>query len=100
MRPLTLSILACCLLTGCLSGTLPTLVERVQVPPPPNLTAPPLPLPPAASGQVPDLEANHRQVALQYHQLAQQLCLLLAYLQPMPPDCTPWTKNTLNKPKP
>lgn len=100
MHRLTLSTLVCCLLAGCLSGTLPTRVERLQVAPPPNLTAPPLPLPPAPSGQVPDLEANHRQVALQYHQLANQLCLLLAYLQPMPTDCSSWTKNISNKPKP
>lgn len=100
MHRLTLSTLVCCLLAGCLSGTLPTRVDRVQVPPSPNLTAPPLPLPPALSGKVPDLEVNHRLVALQYHQLASQLCLLLAYLQLQPPDCEPWTKNTLSKPKP
>ena len=100
MRPLTRLTLLCCLLTGCASGTLPTTVERLPVPPPPNLTIAPQPLPPAPSGLVPALEANHRQVALQYHQLAQQLCLLLAYLQLTHPDCTPWTKNTTNKPKP
>lgn len=81
MRLLTLLTLACCLLSGCASGVTPMLEEPIKVPPPANLTAPPQPLPQPASGQMRDLELNHRQVAKAYHQLASQMCLLLAFLE-------------------
>ena len=82
MRPLTLSIAASCLLTACAAGTppMPDPTEPIRTQPPPNLTAPPRRLPPAASGRTPDLEANHLQVTKAYHRLASQMCGLQAYL--------------------
>jgi len=56
-------------------------IPPIKVPPPPNLLTPPQALPPPASGRVPDLEANHRQVAQAYHQMASQLCQLLAFIE-------------------
>lgn len=89
MRPLTLLMAACCLLTACASGTLPMPDpdEPVKTAPPPNLTAPPRRLPPARSGAIPDLEANHLAVAKAYHRLASQMCLLQAYLEIRHPEC-------------
>lgn len=87
MRLLTLLTLACCLLTGCASGVRPTVDEPIKTAPPPNLTAPPQPLPQPESGQMRDLEANHTQVAKAYHLLASQMCQLLGYLQINHPEC-------------
>lgn len=90
MTRLTLLMLACCLLIGCAAGPTRMPASEIKVPPSPNLTAPPPPLPPPASGRVPDLEANHRQVARAYHQLASQLCRLLAFLEVEPTECKAW----------
>lgn len=94
MKTPILLIAACCLLSACAAGIQPTTVEPIAVPPPANLLMAPLPLPPAPSGQMPDLEANHRAVAKAYHQLAAQMCSLLAFLQiDTGQDCTPWMKS-------
>jgi hypothetical protein len=77
----TLLIAVCCLLSGCASGIGLTAAEPIKLLPPPNLTAPPRALPPAASGKVADLEANHLQVTQAYHQLSAQMCGLLKYLE-------------------
>ena len=76
---------ALCLLSACAAGPQPIPVDQIPVPPPPNLTAPPQALPPPTSGRLRDLEANHREVARRYHQLASQMCLLLSFLQ-LPSD--------------
>jgi hypothetical protein len=89
MRRLILSMLAACLLNACALGPTPMPAPALVIPPPPNLTAPPQPLPMPLSGQMRDLEANHRQVAKQYHQLARQLCGLLSFLQISPGSNTP-----------
>lgn len=77
--------LVSCLLLGCAAGLQPTpdpsLTAPVPVPPPASLLTPPPPLPPPRSGRLGDLEANHLEVTRRYHQLASQLCQLLAYLQ-------------------
>ena len=93
MRLLTLLTLVCCLLSGCASGVTPTLAEPLKVPPPPNLTAPPQPLPPPDSGQLRDLESNHRETARAYHQLAQQMCNLLAFLEINHDASKPWANS-------
>lgn len=87
MRHLTLLIAASCLLSACASGPPPMLARPIPVPPPPNVTAPPLPLPPPASGRMADLEANHREVARLYHQLASQTCRLLLWLEIDSDEC-------------
>lgn len=92
MTRLTLLMVACCLLSACAAGPTPMPVSPIKVPPPPNLTAPPAPLPPPASGRVPDLEANHLQVTRAYHQLASQLCRLLEFLEQAPSECQAWRK--------
>jgi hypothetical protein len=61
--------------------------QPIQVPPPPSLLQPPPQLPQPASGRMPDLEANHREVAKAYHQLAAQLCALLTFLESATNDC-------------
>lgn len=81
MRLLTLSIVACCLLSACAAGPTPTPVTPLKVPPPANLTAPPQPLPPPDSGQMRDLESNHLATVRAYHLLAQQMCNLLSFLE-------------------
>lgn len=91
----TLLTIACCLLTACAAGPPQTPVPLINVPPPPNLLVPPLPLPAPASGRLRDLEANHLQVARQYHQLASQMCQLLLYLQVPPCPQAPTTLKTL-----
>ncbi|HCY15593.1 MAG: hypothetical protein A2Z93_06285 [Curvibacter sp. GWA2_64_110] len=88
MRLLTLLMLACFLMTGCAFGGPQTPDSKpVKTEPPPNLTAPPQPLPQPDSGRMRDLEANHLQVSKAYHLLASQMCLLLAYLQINHPEC-------------
>jgi len=87
MHRLTLLTAACCLLSACASGPQPMPVEPIKVPPPSNATAPPRQLPPPASGQMRDLEANHQQVARAYHQLASQHCRLLQYLEIQHGEC-------------
>ena len=87
MRLLTLLIVACCLLNGCAAGPTPTLDDPIKVPPPANLTKPPQPLPPPASGQMRDLESNHRAVTKSYHLVAAQLCNLLAFLEVTHEEC-------------
>lgn len=94
MCPLILSITVCCLMSACAFGTPPMRVEPIRVPPPANLTMPPEPLPPPASGAMRDLEANHRQVARQYHQLASQTCLLLLYLEINHDACSRYVGTT------
>lgn len=91
--PLWMTLLACSLLTACAAGPRPMPAAPIKVPPPPNLTTPPPPLPPPASGRMADLEANHRQVARSYHQLASQLCRLLALLEADPPECKAWHRD-------
>ncbi len=93
MKLLTLSILACCLTLGCAGGMLPmpdASIQPIKVEPPSNLTQPPQPLPPAASGKAPDLEANHRAVARAYHLLATQMCNLLDFLEVNRDECKYW----------
>lgn len=92
MRRLTLSIAASCLLTACASGPTQTVVPiqlqpEQKVPPPANLTRPPQPLPAPGSGRMRDLEADHREVARLYHELAAQMCGLLAFLDVRPTEC-------------
>ena len=85
---------ALCLLSACAGGPQPTpaglTIEPIRVPPPANLTQPPPLLPAPASGQMRDLEANHRQVAQAYHQLASQMCGLLSWLQIDHEQCRRW----------
>lgn len=93
MKLLTLLILACCLTLGCAGGMLPTpdaSIQPIKVDPPPNLTRPPALLPPAISGKVPDLEANHQAVAKAYHLLATQMCNLLDFLEVNHDECRQW----------
>lgn len=87
MTRLPLLMLVSCLLSACAAGPQPMPASPIKVPPPPSLTAPPAPLPPPRSGLIPDLEANHQQVARAYHQLASQLCRLLEFLEAAPPEC-------------
>ena len=72
---------------------MPMPVQLIPVPPPASLTTPPPPLPPPVSGQMRDLEANHRQVAQAYHLLASQMCSLLTFLKvhhdAQTDDCNP-----------
>lgn len=93
MRRLLLSIAMCCLLSACAFGVPPTPDEPIRVPPPANLIAAPQPLQQPRSGRIQDLEANHREVAKAYHQLASQMCGLLAFLQIKNEGCEPWTKS-------
>lgn len=92
-QPLLTLLLASCLLSACAAGPQPMPASPIKVPPPANLTVPPQPLPPPASGKTRDLEANHQQVARAYHQLASQVCRLLAFLQAQPPECSRWTAD-------
>lgn len=92
-----------CLLLGCAAGPPPmpdpSLTAPVPVPPPANLLTPPPKLPPPRSGRLGDLEANHREVTQRYHQLASQLCQLLAHLQAPVYGCPtspPTTKRQSN----
>lgn len=100
MRHLLLLTTMCCLMTACASGVTPTLDEAPAVMPQAALTKVPKALPQPASGAIQTLEANHRKVALAYHQLASQMCQLLAFLQLSTEGCEPWTKSTTNKPAP
>lgn len=93
MRLPTLLIAACCLLSACAAGPTPMPAAPIKVPPPANLTAPPQPLPPPDSGQMRDLEANHRETARAYHQLALQMCNLLAFLEINHDECKPWANR-------
>ena len=75
---------------------MPVTAPPIQVPPPANLTAPPRPLPAPVSGRLQDLETNHRQVAQAYHQLASQMCRLLAFLElPRETECRPFTPDAV-----
>lgn len=91
--------LACSLLSACASGPQPTLVQiapqvqPIKVPPPPNLTRAPQSLPPPASGLMPDLERNHREVAQAFHQLAAQLCGLLQTMEIEHRECLPYLQE-------
>ena len=91
MRRLLLMTAMCCLMTACACGARPMPVDAIQVPPPANLTTAPQALPQPPTGRIQDLEANHRDVARAYHQLATQVCSLLAFLQMPPEGCEPWT---------
>ena len=64
----------------------PEVVLAQAVPAPSSLTLKPAVLPQPKSGQLPELEANHREVAKAYHQLAIRYCQLLAFLQERPCD--------------
>lgn len=87
LRLLLLLILcALFLMSGCSSGALRT-PAPIRVAPPPNLLTPPPRLPMPVSGRPTDLLSNHIEVARLYHQLANQMCNLLAYLQ-QPSDPT------------
>lgn len=91
MRRLLLMTTMCCLMTACASGARPMQADPIQVPPPANLTTAPQELPQPSSGRIQELETNHREVARAYHQLATQVCSLLAFLQMTPEGCEPWT---------
>lgn len=93
MRPLTLLMLVCCLLSGCAHGPMPTPPAPIEIPPPANLTSPPQQLPQPSSGQMRDLEANHLQVAEAYHQLAAKYCGLLAFLEINHDACRFWLER-------
>lgn len=94
MRHLLITIAMCCLMTGCGSGVLRMPApEAIEVSPQANLITPPRPLPQPRSGEVAELEANHRQVAKAFHDLASQMCRLLAHLQLPTEGCEPWTKS-------
>lgn len=93
MRRLLLPIAMCCLMSACASGVTPTPADPIEVKPEASLTAVPSALPQPPSGRIQDLEANHREVAKAYHQLASQMCRLLAFLQLPTEGCEPWTKN-------
>ena len=94
------ALLAICLLSACASGLQPmpdaAALQPIQVRPQANLTQAPAQLPAPKSGSMRDLEANQRQVARQYHQLASQHCLLLAFLQAAPDGCAPWLAPDLD----
>lgn len=94
MRRLLLMIAMSCLMSACTFGA-PRMLEAdpIEVQPPPNLITRPKPLPQPASGAIQELEANHRDVAKAYHNLASQMCRLLAYLQLPTEGCEPWTKS-------
>ena len=80
----TLMLLSAALvLSACASGKrpMPEVIMAQAVPAPVSLTVKPAPLPQPQSGQLPELEANHREVAKAYHQLANRYCQLLAFLQ-------------------
>ncbi len=62
------SAIASWMLTACASGTTP--MPAYTVPVSANLKAPPVELPPATSGSLPDLWQNHSEVAEIYHDLA------------------------------
>ncbi len=47
-------------------------------------------LPQPASGRMPDLEANHRDVARLYYGLAARFCGVLAAIDSMPSGCAPF----------
>lgn len=87
---LLMMTLAFSLLSACAAGPQPMPVEQIQVPPPPNLTAPPQALPAPLSGRMRDLEANHREVSQRYHQLASQFCRLLLFLELPSDECKPF----------
>jgi hypothetical protein len=91
LMPRLLMMLAASVLMGCAAGPQPmpdlSVTKPVPVPPPPNLLTPPPTLPPPRSGQLTELEANHREVARLYHQLASQMCQLLQYLQAPTEGC-------------
>lgn len=85
-----LIVTASCLTSACSSGGPRTPVAPIRVAPPPNLLTPPPRLPMPISGRPTDLLANHIEVARLYHQLADQMCNLLAYLQqPIDPTHCP-----------
>lgn len=94
MRRLLLTIAMCSLMTACSFGAQRTPdPDVIEVKPQANLTSVPKELPQPPSGQIADLEANHRQVAKAYHDLASQVCRLLTFLQLPTEGCEPWTKN-------
>jgi hypothetical protein len=64
--------------------------QAVQVQPQANQTQAPEQLPQPKSGAISELEANQRQVARLYHQLASQHCSLLEFLSLAPKGCEPW----------
>lgn len=89
--------LASSLLLACAAGPQPMpdpgVTQPLPVKPEASLLLPPRRLPgPPRSGKPEDLEANHRQVARVYHQLASQLCGLLIYLQAPTDGCPPPTE--------
>ncbi len=98
MHHIRLLISAFCLLIVSACGSPPTMVPvqpppSIKVPPPPNITAPPDLLPQPTTGQLPDLEQNHREVAKAYHQLAARLCSLLQYLEIEHRECLPYLQE-------
>ena len=92
----TLLISACCLLTACAAGPTQTLVQQapqipeIKVSASANLTRPPPPLPPPQSGEMRELETNHRLVAEAFHQVAAQLCSLLQHMGVEHRECLPY----------
>lgn len=76
-------------MAACNAGVQPT-PDPLRVPPPPNLTRAPDTLPQPASGRMPDLEANHRDVARLYFGLAAWFCGVLIAIDAMPTGCAPY----------
>ena len=99
--PHALTMAAVCLLLGCAAGPPPTpaseLSQPLKVQPNASLLTPPPPLPPPRSGQLKDLEANHREVARRYHQVASQLCQLIDYVVGPVDGCPLIPPNPLRK---
>lgn len=89
MTRLLLLTITCCLMSACSVGV-PPMPDPLRVPPPPNLTRAPEPLPQPQSGQVKDLEANHRDVAQLYYRLAARFCGVLQAIDAMPAECEPY----------
>lgn len=76
-------------MAACNAGVQPT-PDPLRVPPPPNLTRAPDTLPQPASGRMPYLEANHRDVARLYFGLAAWFCGVLIAIDAMPTGCAPY----------
>lgn len=88
------TITTCCLMSACALGVPPMQDEPIRVLPEASLTAAPRPLPQPPTGRIQDLEANHREVAKAYHQLASQMCRLLDFLQIKREGCEFWTRSS------
>lgn len=77
-------------LMGCVGGT--TLIRDSDSLAPELLTECPAELPPAQSGKVRDLMANHLDVAAQYHQCRARHSALISAVRPVPKPQRWWNK--------